>query len=73
MELEAFVCLNLSSGGGPDVAALRVPEGRVLMLGDHRGASFDGRYFGLVDESELVGRAMRIYYRRADGFVWRAL
>lgn len=70
---EAVVRLNLSSGGGPDIAALSVPEGKVLMLGDHRGASIDGRYFGLVDEAELVGRAMRIYYRLGDGFVWRAL
>jgi signal peptidase I len=50
-----------------------VPAGMVLALGDHRGNSMDGRYFGLIDERELYGRAIAIYYRRADGFVWRAL
>ena len=43
----------------------------VLALGDHRGNSRDGRYFGLIRDTELPGRAVRVYYRRGDGFVWR--
>jgi signal peptidase I len=65
--------LNLSDGGGPDVAAISVPEGMVLLLGDHRGDSLDGRYFGFVDESALLGRAKAIYYRRGDGITWQPL
>jgi signal peptidase I len=65
--------LNLNAGGGPDIAALKVPQGMVLALGDHRGNSLDGRYFGLVPESALYGRAYRIYYRRGNGFVWKDL
>jgi signal peptidase I len=65
--------LNLTNGGGPDIGHTTVPAGVVLALGDHRGNSMDGRYFGLIDERELYGRAIAIYYRRADGFVWRAL
>jgi signal peptidase I len=65
--------LNLDAGGGPDIAALDVPQGMVLALGDHRGDSVDGRYFGLVPESAVYGRAYRIYYRRGDGFVWKDL
>jgi len=65
--------LNLDQGGGPDIAELTVPEGSVLALGDHRGNSYDGRFFGLIDESELVGRAIAVYYRRGDGLVWQAL
>jgi len=65
--------LNLDQGGGPDIAELTVPEGSVLALGDHRGNSYDGRFFGLIDESELVGRAIAVYYRRGDGFVWQPL
>ena len=34
-----------------------VPEGRVLMLGDNRGASKDGRCFGPITEDAIVGRA----------------
>jgi signal peptidase I len=76
-EIERFggreALLNLSDGGGGDIGDLEVPEGKVLALGDHRGNSVDGRYFGLLDERELFGRAVAIYYRRGEGFVWRAL
>ena len=50
-----------------------VPPGMVLAMGDHRGNSNDGRMFGFVDERELVGRAIAIYYRRGEGFVWKPL
>ncbi|MGI9257998.1 MAG: signal peptidase I [Gammaproteobacteria bacterium] len=68
---EAF--LNLHDGGGPDIRHLMVPEGMVLALGDHRGNSLDGRFFGLISEEHLIGRATRVYYRRGEGLVWRRL
>jgi signal peptidase I len=64
--------LNLSSGGGPDYEGT-VPPGMVLAMGDNRGNSNDGRKFGLIDEHELFGRAIAIYYRRGEGFVWKPL
>jgi signal peptidase I len=36
-------------GGGPDFGPTRVPEDKYLVLGDNRGNSKDGRYFGWVD------------------------
>ncbi len=33
----------------------------------------DGRFFGLISEKELVGRALGVYYRRQEGFVWKPL
>ena len=65
--------LNLSHGGGPDIHGLVVPEGQVLMLGDARGNSLDGRFFGLVAAGELYGRAVAVYHRRGEGFAWRRL
>jgi signal peptidase I len=65
--------LNLSHGGGPDIHGLTVPDGQVLMLGDARGNSIDGRFFGLVPVGELYGRAVAIYYRRGEGFSWHRL
>ena len=65
--------LNLDSGGGPGVATLIVPAGKVLALGDHRGDSFDSRYFGMVDVDSIYGRALGVYYRRGEGLTWRAL
>jgi signal peptidase I len=65
--------LDLEQGGGPDITGLNVPAGKVLMLGDHRGNSADGRYFGLVEANALYGKATRVYYRRGEGFTWQAL
>lgn len=36
---------------------ITVPEGQLLMLGDNRGGSKDGRCFGPISEDAIVGRA----------------
>jgi signal peptidase I len=81
--------LNLTSqphynrGGGPNFEGV-VPPGMVLAMGDNRGNSNDGRKFGFIDERELFGRAVAVYYRRGDcgwlelpclldGFTWKTL
>ncbi|WP_426572914.1 signal peptidase I [Aquihabitans sp. McL0605] len=38
-------------------AGFKVPEGEVLVLGDNRVNSHDGRCFGPIDEDLIVGRA----------------
>jgi signal peptidase I len=65
--------INLDDGGGPELRDFVVPAGEVLAIGDHRGNSLDGRFFGPISERELFGRAVAIYYRRGDGFGWKAL
>jgi signal peptidase I len=49
--------LGTEHGGGPDLASAVVPEGRYLVLGDNRGNSADGRYFGWVSAGAILGRA----------------
>lgn len=70
---ERLAALNLQHGGGPDIARTKIPEGMVLAVGDHRGSSLDGRFFGLVAEGEVYGKAIAVYYRRGDGFTWKNL
>lgn len=70
---EKIVGLNLSDGGGPDVDSFLIPSKKLLAVGDNRGNSLDGRYFGLIDESDVYGKALGVYRRRGEGFVWRAL
>ena len=70
---ERHANLNLQFGGGPDLAPSRVPEGYVFVLGDSRGNSRDSRWFGFVPESSLYAKALRVYYRSDEGFVWLAL
>lgn len=67
------VALNLDAGGGPDIHQLTVPRGHVLLLGDHRGASRDGRWFGTVPVEELYGRASAVFWRGKEGFTWKSL
>jgi signal peptidase I len=69
---ERVVRLNLLHGGGPDYDG-RVPPGKLLAVGDHRGNSVDGRMFGLINDEDVYGRALAVYYRRGNGFGWRRL
>ncbi len=58
-------------GPGRDLGPTIIPEGKLLVLGDNRPNSLDGRYFGLVDQEDVYGRAERIYF--SDGFTWERL
>jgi signal peptidase I len=55
--------ISLDAGGGPDLAPVRVPRGKVLLLGDNRGNSRDGRTFGFVDRERVLGRAVSVVAR----------
>ncbi len=55
--------ISLESGGGPDLGPVRVPVGKVLLLGDNRGNSRDGRTFGFVDREHVLGRAVSVVAR----------
>jgi signal peptidase I len=64
--------LRLDAGGGPDFGPVTVPAGHYLVLGDNRGNSLDGRYFGFVRAEALRGRAFAICVR-AGRPVWQGL
>lgn len=67
------VALGLDMGGGPDIARMTIPAGKLLVLGDHRGNSADGRYFGLVDADAVYARALAVYWRSGEGLAWMRL
>jgi len=71
-ELDAAPAPKLTSGGGPDVRDVRVPEGHVFVMGDFRGNSRDSRYFGFVRADRIYARALGIYWRTGEGLTWRA-
>lgn len=56
-------------GCGPDQSETVVPAHAVFVLGDHRGASRDSRFFGTVDDDEVVGRARLIIWP-FDDWTW---
>ncbi|HEV8695514.1 MAG TPA: signal peptidase I [Lysobacter sp.] len=70
---ERRATLNLDTGGGPDVFDATIPQGQVLVMGDHRGSSFDGRFFGLVPAKSLYAKALGVYWRSGEGPVWKRL
>lgn len=70
-----YVCSEAGAGADSgDTGPIRVPAGKYLMVGDNRDNSYDGRYWGFVDESLLVGRATRIWFnwdlQRSGGPQW---
>lgn len=57
---EAYA-VSLAAGPGPSLPPTVVPTGKLLVLGDNRGNSHDGRAFGWVSESALLGRAVVVF------------
>jgi signal peptidase I len=64
--------ITRDSGGGPDLASVRVPEGSYLVLGDNRGNSLDGRFFGWVSRDAILGRAVAVCVHGGEP-VWQPL
>lgn len=49
--------------GGPRFGPRIVPAGKLLVMGDNRDNSHDGRSFGFVDDEAVLGRAVAVYFR----------
>ncbi|WP_394823002.1 signal peptidase I [Pendulispora albinea] len=54
----------LGSLGGTELPETEVPAGQLLVMGDNRGDSHDGRDFGFVARDMVLGRAMAVFSRK---------
>jgi signal peptidase I len=53
-----FTSIPVRDNFGP----VKIPEGTYLMMGDNRDFSFDGRFFGPVEDKYIKGKALFLYW-----------
>lgn len=48
--------------GKENVQFVKIPKGKLLVMGDNRNDSNDARFWGLLDRSRILGKAMVIFW-----------
>ncbi|HEV3218807.1 MAG TPA: signal peptidase I [Candidatus Acidoferrales bacterium] len=57
----------------PDFGPLTIPANKYFILGDYRAESYDSRYYGAIDRSQIRGKVIRVYHSANPTAGWQRI